>query len=376
MVSQASQPRVGVLSETTELEKRVSLVPETVRSLADAGLAVTVARGAGAAAGFDDESYADAGASLANNDAVYRDADVIVCVTPFSPESAERLPDGCTVAGFLDPVGQPEAAAVFARKNVTALAFEQMPRTTRAQAMDALSSQRSVIGYVSVLMGAGLLPRFIPMLTTPAGTIRPASIFVIGTGVAGLQAIATAKRLGAIVLATDVRAVAKEQVESLGARFVFPDIEADASGGYARELTEDEKKKQQELLAKSIADSDVVITTALIPGRPAPKIVDEGMVRTMKPGSVIVDAAADGGGNCALSNPGATETRHGVTVHAPLNVPSRLPTHSSVMYSRNLHNLLKLMLDDEGRLAPDWEDEILQGARLARDGADDQARGQ
>ncbi len=360
------------MSETTELEKRVSLVPDTARALVDAGLKVAVSRGAGVAAGFADELYSEAGASLFDNDSVLKQANVILCVTPFTPDAAARLPDDCIVLGFLDPHGQPETADVFARKRITSFALELLPRTTRAQAMDTLSSQRSVIGYVAVLMGANLLPRFIPMLTTPAGTIRPASIFVIGTGVAGLQAIATAKRLGAIVTATDVRAVAKEQVESLGARFVFPDIEADASGGYARELTDEEKKKQQELLAKSIAGADIVITTALIPGRPAPKIISEEMVRSMKPGAVVVDAAADGGGNCALSNPGATEVHHGVTVHAPLNVPSHLPSHSSVMYSSNLHNLLKLMLDDDGNLSLDWEDDILQGACLTRDGRKNQ----
>jgi len=368
-VSQSSQPCVGVLSETTELEKRVALAPETARALADAGLAVAVARGAGAAAGFADELYAEAGASLSDNDAVLQQADIVLCVAPFPPDAAERLADNCVVAGFLDPHGQPQTAEVFKRKGITSFALELLPRTTRAQAMDALSSQRSVIGYVSVLMGAGRLPRFIPMLTTPAGTIRPASVFVIGTGVAGLQAIATAKRLGAIVTATDVRAVAKEQVESLGARFVFPDIQADDEGGYARELTDDEKQKQRELLAKSVAGADIVVTTALIPGRPAPKIISADMVRSMKPGSVIVDAAADGGGNCELGTPGATETHHGVTVHAPLNVPSCLPTHSSVMYSRNLHNLLKLMLDDDGNLSFDWEDDILRGACLTGEGA-------
>jgi NAD(P) transhydrogenase subunit alpha len=265
------------------------------------------------------------------------------------------------------PHKEPERVAKMRDLGVTSLAMELVPRISRAQSMDALSSQAAVAGYKAALMAASLTGRFFPMLTTAAGTIRPAKVLVIGAGVAGLQAIATARRLGAMVEAYDVRAATKEQVESLGAKFVDMEIKAEGEGGYARDLTEEEKQRQQEILAQHVAQADAVITTAAIPGRPAPRIIPTAMVEGMKPGSVIVDLAAEGGGNCELTRPGEEVDHQAVTIYGPLNVPSMLPVHASEMYAKNLFNLLALMIQD-GNLSPDWDDEVLAGSTLTRDG--------
>jgi NAD(P) transhydrogenase subunit alpha len=254
-------------------------------------------------------------------------------------------------------------------KNITSLAMELVPRITRAQSMDALSSQASIAGYMGVLMGAQLAPVFFPMLTTAAGTIRPAKVLVIGAGVAGLQAIATAKRLGAIVEAFDVRSATREQVESLGGKFIDTGVSAEGKGGYARELTEDEKQQQQEVLAKHVAQADVIITTAAIPGRPSPKIISEAMVKEMKTGAVIVDLASEGGGNCELTKPGETiKYQERVTIHGPLNVASELPVHASDMYAKNLFNLVSPFISEDGELALDFEDEVIAGCVLTHGG--------
>ena len=269
--------------------------------------------------------------------------------------------------GFMAPHKSAELVKVFRNRKITSLAMELIPRISRAQSMDALSSQASVAGYKATLMAAYRLSKFMPMLTTPTGTIRPARFLIIGVGVAGLQAIATARRLGAIVEAYDVRPATKEQVQSLGAKFVQMDIQADAAGGYARELTEEEKRLQQELIAKHVGQADVVITTAAIPGRPAPRIITRAMVEAMKPGSVIIDLAAESGGNCELTKPDKGVKFHDVEICGPVNMPSTLPAHASELYAKNMFHLVALMVKD-GKLEPDWDDEVLRDSTLTRDG--------
>ena len=354
--------RVGVTRETMQGERRVALVPETVGKLAAAGFELVVEPGAGAAASFPDDTYAAAGATLGSP----WDADAVVKVR--KPDDAEtaRLRDGQLLVGFLDALADRDGVARLASLGVIAFAMESIPRTTRAQSMDALSSQATVSGYKGALLAAEYLPRFFPMLMTAAGTVPPAKVLVVGAGVTGLQAVATARRLGAVVTGFDVRPVVREQIESLGANWLDLGVtDAEAEGGYARELTPEEMKAQQEALEARIADFDVVITTAAVPGRAAPRILPASAVQAMRVGSVIVDLAADTGGNCELTQPGEVIESDGVTLVGLTNVPSSMPYHASMLYSRNVQALL-LHLAPEGSLALDWTDEITAGACVTK----------
>jgi NAD(P) transhydrogenase subunit alpha len=369
--------RIGVPKETAEGERRVALVPEVVGKLTRAGgedasevggVRVVVQRGAGAGALIGDEAFAEAGAELV--DEAPFDCDVVVKVAAPVAEEIARLGSETTVIGFLGPLTNAEGVRALASAGVTSFAMEAIPRISRAQSMDALSSQANISGYRSALIGAQELGRFYPMLMTAAGTIRPATVLVLGAGVAGLQAIATARRLGAVVQGFDVRAAVKEQVESLGAKFLEFDLGGDleGAGGYAKELTPEQQARQQELMAEAIGKVDVVITTALVPGRRAPILVTEEAVKLMKPGSVIVDLAGEAGGNCELSEPGESIIRHDVKILAPLNVPSTLAEHASQLYARNIQALLGLMIDESGQLSLDFEDEVIAGACITRGG--------
>jgi len=360
--------RVGVPKEIAPGERRVALVPDVVRALTAKGHEVLVEAGAGAAAAIPDAAFADAGATVAADPAAVWGADVVAKVAPPTADEVARLRRGGVLVGFLAPLTAPATTRALAAAGVTALAMEAIPRISRAQSMDALSSQSNVAGYRAALIGAQELGRFFPMLMTAAGTIPPAKVLVLGAGVAGLQAIATTRRLGAAVTGYDVRPEVGEQVESLGARFLDLGVEATGEGGYARELTDDEKRLQQERLAEAIGAADVVITTALVPGRPAPKLVTADAVRRMAPGSVIVDLAGEAGGNCELTEPGETVVREGVTIAAPLNLASSLPEHASRMYAKNVQALLELLVSDDGALALDFDDEIVAGACVTRDG--------
>jgi H+-translocating NAD(P) transhydrogenase subunit alpha len=357
---------VSVPKETASGERRVAFVPEAVERLAKRGVSVTVERGAGEAAHQLDDAYERAGAALGDGFS----GEVVAKVAPPSIEEVGRLGRGTVLVGFLQPLTAHETVRALAEAGVTSFAMEAIPRITRAQSMDALSSQATVGGYRAALIAAQELPRFFPMLTTAAGTVRPAKVLVLGAGVAGLQAIATARRLGAVVQAFDVRSAVKEQIESLGARFLELDMgleDAEAAGGYARQLTDEEQQRQRELLAEEIGKVDAVISTAAVPGRPAPLLVTEQAVRNLKPGSVIVDLAAETGGNCELTVPGETVVRDGVTIVGPLNLASTMPDHASSLYARNVQSLLELMVD-EGELRLDFEDEIVNGACITRDG--------
>jgi H+-translocating NAD(P) transhydrogenase subunit alpha len=361
--------RIGVPKETVEGERRVALVPEVVRKLSGAGLEVVVERGAGAGAMIPDAGFEEAGATLTDDLAAVWTSDVVVKVAPPLAEEVVRLGSGGVLIGFLRPLSDVGGVRALAAGGVTAFALEAVPRVSRAQSMDALSSQSNIAGYRGALLGAQELGRFFPMLMTAAGTVRPASVLVLGAGVAGLQAIATARRLGAVVQGFDVRAVVREQVESLGASFLEFDLGGDleGEGGYAKELTPEQQARQQELMAEAIGRVDVVITTALVPGRRAPVLVTEDAVRRMKPGSVVVDLAGEAGGNCECSVPGETVVRHDVKVLAPLNVPSSMAEHASQLYARNIEALLGLMVRD-GELALDFEDEVIAGACITRGG--------
>jgi H+-translocating NAD(P) transhydrogenase subunit alpha len=366
--------RIGVPKETTGGERRVALVPEVVGKLTRAGgedasaPEVLVQRGAGEGALIPDEAYAEAGATLV--DEAPFDCDVVVKVAAPNADEIGRLGSETTLIGFLGPLTNGEGVRALAAAGVTSFAMEAVPRISRAQSMDALSSQANISGYRSALIGAQELGRFYPMLMTAAGTIRPATVLVLGAGVAGLQAIATARRLGAVVQGFDVRAAVKEQVESLGAKFLEFDLGGDleGTGGYAKELTPEQQAKQQELMAEAIGKVDVVITTALVPGRRAPILVTEEAVRKMKPGSVIVDLAGEAGGNCELSEPGESVIRHDVKILAPLNVPSTMAEHASQLYARNIQALLGLMVDESGQLSLDFDDEVIAGACITRGG--------
>ncbi len=345
--------------ESVQGETRVALVPEVAKKLKAMGASLRMEMGAAERAMLRDADFADV--QVVSGQSLYAAADLILRVQPPSESEIDQMPNGSTLISFMQPGKNPAIAKKLCEKNITSLAMELVPRISRAQSMDALSSQASVAGYQAALMAAQMSPRFFPMLTTAAGTIRPAKVLVIGAGVAGLQAIATARRLGALVEAYDVRAAAKEQVESLGAKFISVVSGAEGSGGYARELSEDEKKAQQEKLAAVVAIADAVICTAAVPGRPAPKIISSDMVSRMKTGAVIVDLAAESGGNCELTQAGKTISVHGVTVHGPLNIASTMPVHASEMYAKNLLAILGLMIKD-GELKPDWEDEVLKGS--------------
>jgi NAD(P) transhydrogenase subunit alpha len=366
--------RIGVPKETADGERRVALVPEVVGKLthppgADASPPVVlVQRGAGAGALIPDDAFVEAGAELVD-DAPF-DADVVVKVAAPTDEEIGRLGSETTLIGFLGPLTNATGVRALAGAGVTSFAVEAIPRISRAQSMDALSSQANIAGYRSALIGAQELGRFYPMLMTAAGTIRPATVLVLGAGVAGLQAIATARRLGAVVQGFDVRAAVKEQVESLGAKFLEFDLGGDleGAGGYAKELTPEQQARQQELMAEAIGKVDVVITTALVPGRRAPILVTEQAVKLMKPGSVIVDLAGEAGGNCELSAPGESIIRHDVKILAPLNVPSTMAEHASQLYARNIQALLGLMIDDSGELSLDFDDEVIAGACITRGG--------
>ncbi len=367
--------KIGVPKETAEGERRVALVPEVVSKLARPpeegaeAVEVLIQRGAGHAALIPDSLYEESGGQLVDDASAVFGCDVVAKVAPPTNEEVGLLGSDSVLISFLQPLTNPEGARALAQARVTSFALESIPRISRAQSMDALSSQSNVAGYRAALIGAQELGRFFPMLMTAAGTIRPATVLVLGAGVAGLQAIATARRLGAVVQGFDVRAAVKEQVESLGAKFLEFDLGGDleGSGGYAKELTPEQQARQQELMAEAIGRVDVVITTALVPGRRAPILVTKTAVEKMKPGSVIVDLAGEAGGNCELSEPGETVVHQGVKVLAPLNVPSTMAEHASQLYGRNIQALLGLMIE-EGRLKLDFDDEIIAGACLTRDG--------
>jgi NAD(P) transhydrogenase subunit alpha len=353
--------RVGVPKETAAGERRVALVPETVSRLGE-GVEVVVEAGAGGAAGFPDEAYREAGATIGDPWA----ADVVIKVASPSAAESARLRSGQALIAFLSPLTDREGVQRLADAGVDAFALESVPRITRAQPMDALSSQATVGGYKAALIAADRLPRFLPMLTTAAGTVQPAKVLVIGAGVAGLQGIATARRLGAVVFGFDVRAAVKEQIESLGAKFLDLGVKGEeTAGGYATELTPEQQAQQQAELEKRLPDFDAVITTAAIPGRPAPRLIPASAVEAMRPGSVIVDLAAETGGNCELTQPGEEVVREGVTIVGLLNLPSEMPYHASQLYARNIQALLN-HLAPEGALVLDFDDEITAGACVTR----------
>jgi len=368
--------RIAVPKEITPRETRVALVPETVARLVKAGQEVVVETGAGDAAGFTDDAYRQAGATIAPSaPGTYSGSQVIAKVREpienptVGRHEADLVPEGAVYISFLGRDKSTSAVNKLAARNVTAFSMEMIPRTSRAQAMDALSSMGTVAGYKAALWGAGNLGKFFPLMMTAAGTIAPANVFVLGAGVAGLKAIATSRALGAVVEAYDVRPAVREEVMSLGAKFVQLELaEKDvvAEGGYAKELSAEDQQRVKDLLAAHVAKSDVVITTAAIPGRKAPVLVTAAMVASMKPGSVIVDLAAETGGNCELTVAGENVVRNGVTIMGPLNVPGSLPLHASQMYSRNMHALLKLMINKEGRLNLDFEDDIIRDTCITR----------
>src|SRR6202047_699226 len=356
---------VGVLTETQLEETRVAVVPEIAAKRRAPGARVLIERGAGAAAHFPDTLYADVEFSDAAT--ILGSADVLLKVQPPSLAEVNALKKGAVVIGYMQAYARPDLVRALKDRGITSFAMELVPRISRAQSMDALSSQASAAGYKAVLIAANTLERFLPMLTTAAGTIRPATVLVIGVGVAGLQAIATAKRLGAVVEAYDVRSATKEQVKSLGAKFVETGVSAEGTGGYARELTEEEKAKQQEVLDSRIAVADAVVTTASVPGRPAPKIVSRAAVERMRAGSVVVDIAAEQGGNCELTRAGEVLEHHGVKIVGPVNLAAELAYNASEMYARNLYNFLKPALV-KGELAIDWSDEVFAQSCLTSGG--------
>jgi NAD(P) transhydrogenase subunit alpha len=358
--------RVCVPREIRAGEQRVALVPDVVKKLSAMGVSVSLQSGAGELAGHGDSDYA--ADILSDEAALYSSADILLTVNPLQDAQIEKLKDGSILIGYLNPWSDLARFKRLQEKNISAFSMEMIPRISRAQAMDALSSQASIAGYKAVLIASTMLGKFFPMLTTAAGTVRPSKVLIIGAGVAGLQAIATARRLGAIVEGYDVRAAVKDQVESLGAKFVDIDIKAEGTGGYARELTAEEKAMQQAILAKHVAAADVLITTAAIPGRPSPKIISREMVEGMKGGSVIVDLAAEGGGNCELTQPGETILHNRVKIYGPINVPSTVSGHASELYAKNLLNLLSLLIKD-GKIHIDLDDQILKDSLITHGGA-------
>jgi H+-translocating NAD(P) transhydrogenase subunit alpha len=367
--------KIAVAKEIEVCERRVALIPDIVARLVKQGLEVLVETGAGDRAFFSDAAYEAAGATIiADTARVWGEADVVLKVSPPQERSdgsseVELLREGSVLISFLNPLGNPAVAQKLAERKVSALSMEMIPRSTRAQSMDALSSQASISGYKAVLIGAAALPKYFPMLTTAAGTIAPAKVFVMGAGVAGLQAIATARRLGAIVEAFDIRPAVKEEVLSLGAKFVEVklDEETATAGGYAREISEDSRKRTQELVAAHIKTADVVITTAQVPGKKAPLLVTEEMVMGMKTGSVIVDIAAEQGGNCACTEPGKDIIKHGVTIIGPINLPSSVPVHASQLYSKNVTSLLQLIIKNNA-IQIDFGDDIINDTCITHAG--------
>jgi proton-translocating NAD(P)+ transhydrogenase subunit alpha len=362
--------RIAVPREKQPGEARVALVPESVKKLIAAGAEVGIEAGAGVQAGFLDSEYQAAGASLMGRAGLLSGADVLACVNRPEPDDFPRLKAGAVILGFLKPLDEPAALEPVIARRLTAFAVELVPRTTRAQSMDALSSMATVAGYKAVLIAAARLPRMFPMLMTAAGTVPPAKVLVLGAGVAGLQAIATARRLGAVVEAYDVRAAAGQDVKSLGAKFLEVDlggIETQDAGGYAKELSPEALQRGRDMVAKRAAVSDVVITTAQVPGRKAPLMLTEEAVNSMRPGAVVVDLAASTGGNVALTRPGEDVDHNGVTIMGPLNLPATVPGHASQLYSRNLTSFLAL-INDKGNLKIDMNDDILKGACVAFEG--------
>jgi NAD(P) transhydrogenase subunit alpha len=358
---------LAVARERSDGESRTALVPETAKKFAALGARLRMEQSAGVQSHFLDPDYVGVDFMPSLEDS-YAGAELILRVTPPSLAEIAAMPEGAVLIGLLKPYESQERLAALNARRITAFSLELLPRISRAQSMDALSSQGACAGYQCGLIAAARCTKFFPMLTTAAGTIRPARVLVIGAGVAGLQAIATCKRLGAMVEAYDVRAAAKEQIESLGAKFVDTGVSADGAGGYARELTAEEKAAQAEKLAKAVAAADVVITTAAIPGKKAPVIVTRDMVGRMKYGAIIVDMAAESGGNCELTQPGEHVIANDVNIHGPLNLPSRMPTHASELYAKNIYNFLSPWIKD-GALNIDWSDEVVAGTVLCRDGA-------
>ncbi|HLO88880.1 MAG TPA: Re/Si-specific NAD(P)(+) transhydrogenase subunit alpha [Nostocaceae cyanobacterium] len=368
--------KIAVAKEIEVCERRVALIPDTVARLVKQGLEIWVETGAGEKAYFTDQDYAAAGAKIINDPAyLWGETDILLKVSP--PQTREDgrseidlLKPGSVLISFLNPLGNPVIAQHLAHRQITALSMELIPRTTRAQSMDALSSQASLAGYKSVLIAAAALPKYFPMLTTAAGTIAPAKVFIMGAGVAGLQAIATARRLGAVVEAFDIRPAVKEEVQSLGAKFVEVKLDEETAdkGGYAKEISAASKQRTQELLTTHVKNADVVITTAQVPGKKAPLLVTEEMVAQMKPGSVIIDLAAEQGGNCACTEPGKDIVWNGVTIIGPINLPSSMPVHASQLYAKNLTSLLQLLISKEKNLQINFTDDIIDAACITHAG--------
>lgn len=360
---------IAVPREMAEGERRVAIVPEITQKLIKAGHEVRIEHNAGTGAFYPDDMYEAAGAKIVSSRTdLFRGAQIALCVQPLTVADVDLLAEGTIVIGFMNPGRNRDAIIRMRDRKITAFALELVPRITRAQSMDALSSQATAGGYTATVMGAAHCPKFLPMLTTAAGTIRPATVLILGAGVAGLMAIATAKRLGAVVEAYDVRRAAGEQVRSLGAKFLELEINAEGQGGYARELTPEEKVKEQEMVSSAVARADIVITTASIPGRKAPVLITRETVARMRPGAVIVDLAAESGGNCELTQPGKTVQEHNVTILGPLNLPAQIGFHSSQMFSKNLHSFLGLLLDKDGTLVREYTDEILAASLLLHAG--------
>lgn len=360
--------QVGVPKEQASGERRVALTPDVVTALGKTGFKVVVESGAGVSAGYPDDAYTAAGASIVSDKATVFASPLVLKIQGPNLEEIGLMPKGTIVVGLMSPNRSLPAVKAMRDRGLTAFALELLPRITRAQSMDVLSSQATVAGYRAALIGAELSPKFLPMLTTAAGTIRPSKVLVLGAGVAGLMAIATSRRLGALVEAYDVRRAAGEQVRSLGAKFLELQINAEGQGGYARELTDDEKAQEQQMVSTALAQADIVITTANVPGRAAPRLVKAATVETMRPGSVIVDLAAESGGNCELTKPGERIVVHNVTIAGPLNLPSDLAFHASQMFAKNLQSFLTLLITKDGALVTDFSDEILAGSLLVTQG--------
>jgi len=360
--------RLAVPTETLSGERRVALDPGTAARFKKLGVQLYIQQGAGRSAYFPDEDYAAHGELVAEASTLLGNAQVILKIQPPTVDEVGMMPEGAVVASLMQGHRHPEMVKALCERRITSFAMELIPRISRAQSMDVLSSQAAVAGYKVVLMAADIAPMFFPMLTTAAGTIRPAKVVVVGAGVAGLQAISTAKRLGAQVEAYDIRPAAREQVESLGAKMIDTGVSAEGEGGYARELTADEKKQQAEVLARHVAAAHVLITTAAIPGREAPKIITRAMLEAMKPGCVVVDLAAETGGNCELTEAGKTLEHQGVIIHGPTNIASTIPVHASEMYARNFLNFFSPMIQD-GELRLDWDDEVIAKSALTHEGS-------
>ncbi len=360
---------IAVPKEQTPGEQRVATVPEVVQKFTKSGYVVRIEHDAGTSAYYPDALYTTAGAKIVSSRTeLLKGARIVLCVQPPTVAEVDQLDEGTIVIGFMNATHNLEAIARMRDRKVTAFALEFVPRISRAQSMDALSSQATAGGYVAAVLGADNCPKFLPMLTTAAGTIRPSTVLILGAGIAGLMAIATAKRLGALVEAYDVRRAAGEQVRSLGAKFIELEINAEGQGGYARELTPEEKIKEQQMVSAAVARADIVITTAAIPGRKAPVLVTKETVATMRPGAVIIDMAAESGGNCELTQVGKTIREHGVMIIGPQNLPARVPFHSSQMYAKNLQSFLTLLIEKNGALVTEFTDEILTASLLVHGG--------